>query len=336
MVRCRVFGLLIVALGAASALTRPSFAQIPTGTVSGRVVAGGAVVQAVKVTAQSSALQGVRSTSTTVSGDYILPHLPPGEYTVTFSYDGLRTLEQRLKVSAAQPVWLDAEMVPATVAGEVSVSASFETISASTTAAATYESSLIDILPMPRTYDATVLLAPGTNLGLNDRITISGGVSSENLLTINGVPAMDNLYGNVHDYYIEDAIEETTVQSSTISAEYGRFTGGVVNMITKAGSNEFHGSYRLSLSNDDWVAETPVSPDRRDELGTIHELTFGGPIWQDRIWFFLAGRADPGQGRVGTRPFSPISRSPKHHRGSLGGQGHHQPAPEPPNHRVVH
>jgi hypothetical protein len=237
----------------------------------------------------------VRTTVTTVSGDYLLPQLPPGEYLISFNQEGFRTIEQRIKVSAAQIVLLDAEMVSAAVSGEITVNARYETVSSTTAAATTFESGFVDKLPMPRTYDATVLLAPGTNIGMDGNISISGGLVSENLFLINGVSAMDNTRGFVHDFYIEDAIDETTIQTSAISSEYGRFAGGIVNMITKAGGNEFHGSYRLSLTNDDWVAKTPVSPSRQDEIGAIHELTIGGPIWKDRIWFFLAGRADPGK-----------------------------------------
>lgn len=273
----------------------PSFAQLPTGTVSGRVVADGGAVEGVTITAESTALQGVRMTSSAASGDYLLLHLPPGEYSVTFSQESYRTIEQRIKVSAAQTVFLDAEMAPATVSGEITVTDSYETVSATTAAATTFEAPFIDKLPMPRTYDDTVLLAPGTNTGMGGYITISGGLASENLFLINGVTAMDNYRGYVQPFYIEDAIDETTIQSSAISAEYGRFAGGVVNMVTRVGGNHFHGSYRLNLANDAWVSETPISPERQDEIGTIPELTFGGPLWRDRIWFFLAGRSDPGR-----------------------------------------
>jgi hypothetical protein len=276
------------------ASSQPSYAQLPTGTISGRVVADGIGAAGVSITAVSPALQGEIATSSSATGDYLLLHLPPGNYTISFSDEGYRILEQRVKVSAAQTIFLDAEMVPTTVTGEITVTDSYETVSATTAAATTFEAPIIDKLPMPRTYDATVLLAPGTNTGMGGYITISGSLASENLFLINGVTAMDNYRGYVLPFYIEDAIDETTIQSSAISAEYGRFAGGVVNMVTKAGSNEFHGSYRLSLTNDAWVSETPISPERDNEIGGRHELTFGGPLWRDRVWFFLAGRFDPG------------------------------------------
>jgi len=249
----------------------------------------------VTVAADSPALQGARSVVTGDGGHYILGQLPPGNYLVAFDFEGFRTLEHTIKVSAAQASRLDAEMIPAAVTGEITVTANYETISTAIVGAATYERTLVESLAIPRTYDATVLLAPGTDIGMGDNITMSGGLAYENQFMINGVSAMDNLRGYAHDVYIEDAIEETTVQTSGISAEYGRFAGGVVNMITRSGGNTLHGSYRLNLENDAWMAETPLSQNRQDEIGAIHELTLGGPIWKDRIWFFAAARINPGR-----------------------------------------
>ena len=74
---------------------------------------------------------------------------------------------------------------------------------------------------------------------------------------VNGVDVNDNLFAQPQNLFIEDAIEETQVLTSGISAEYGRFTGGVVNAITKSGGNTFSGSYRMNLLNPAWTDETP-------------------------------------------------------------------------------
>jgi hypothetical protein len=82
--------------------------------------------------------------------------------------------------------------------------------------------------------------------------------------------------------------------TSGISAEYGRFSGGVINMITKSGGNIFSGSGRINLTNDAWTDETPYEDSRdvtrKDNLNKTYEGTFGGPIVKDRLWFFTAGR----------------------------------------------
>jgi hypothetical protein len=127
--------------------------------------------------------------------------------------------------------------------------------------------------------------------GPNNALVISGAQSYENLYLVNGVAIMDNIRNTPHALYIEDAVQETTTQTAAISAEYGRFAGGVVNTLTKSGGNEIHGSFRDSLSSDKWAAETPVTVSRSDTVNSIYEATLGGFIFQDRLWFFLGGRS---------------------------------------------
>jgi len=104
----------------------------------------------------------------------------------------------------------------------------------------------------------------------------------------------DNLFANPQNLFIEDAIEETQVLTSGISAEYGRFSGGVVNAITKSGGNNFSGSGRVNFLNAAWSQETPFETTRNitrpSKLQETYEGTFGGPIMRDRLWFFTAGR----------------------------------------------
>ncbi len=100
----------------------------------------------------------------------------------------------------------------------------------------------------------------------------------------------ENIRGQALDLYIEDAVLETTTSTSGVSAEYGRFQGGVINMLTKSGGNQFSGSFRANLSNDKWVSRTELSPDAVDDISTIYEATFGGYILKDALWFFLAAR----------------------------------------------
>ena len=99
-----------------------------------------------------------------------------------------------------------------------------------------------------------------------------------------------------NNLFIEDAIEETQVLTSGVSAEYGRFSGGVINTITKSGSNMFSGGFRTNLYKPDWTGRTPFEvesdTERTGTLGnnTTYETTVGGPIVHDRLWFFWANR----------------------------------------------
>jgi hypothetical protein len=271
----------------------PLFAQMPTGTVSGHATDGKDPLPGVTVSATSPNLQGTRSSVTNSNGDYILAFLPPGDYRVRFELQGFQTIETTVKVNAAQTQKVNATMPQAKVAEEVTVTGAYETVQSSGTAATTYEKSLINKLPVAKTMNQAVLLVAGVeaNPGASNAVTIAGAVSYENLFMINGVAVMDNVRGTPTALYIEDAVQETTTSVSDVSAEYGRFTGGVVNMLTKSGGNEFHGSYRDTMTNDKWTAVGPLqTAPRLDKINNQHEVTLGGFFWKDHIWFFGAFR----------------------------------------------
>src|SRR6185436_860142 len=217
---------LVLSLGLALLLTAlPMLAQIPTGTVSGKVTsAEGEALPGVTVTVSSPNLQGTRDAVTSETGEYNIPLLPPGDYEVSFELEGFSNPKRSLKVSAAQTQRLDAELSNAAVSEEIVVTGTYETISTSPEASTTYEKEFVEELPMERNIRETVLLTPGvsaTGPG-NPRtrgITIAGSQSYENLFLVNGVAITENLRGQPFDLFIEDAIEETTTTVSGISAE---------------------------------------------------------------------------------------------------------------------
>ncbi|HEY2292425.1 MAG TPA: carboxypeptidase regulatory-like domain-containing protein [Thermoanaerobaculia bacterium] len=293
-VRALVLGLVIALLWALPAITQGN----PNGKLSGRVTAGDQPLPGVKVTVSSPNLQGTKSTVTSSTGDYLFPSLPPGEYELTFEAQGLQTVKQVLRIGAAQSSTLDTEMAAAAVTEEIVVTGSLETISQTVQSATTYTKQLVDALPTGRTVNEIVALSPGvqpngpaknTTTGLGS-ITISGAPTYENLFLINGVVANENIRGQAFDLFIEDAVQETTTASAGVSAEYGRFTGGVVNVLTKSGGNAFSGSLRDTLTNQSWGAKTPLTTTQTDKVNPVYEATLGGPIMKDRLWFFLAGR----------------------------------------------
>ncbi|MBK9372971.1 MAG: TonB-dependent receptor [Holophagales bacterium] len=266
-------------------------AQIPTSMISGRVINEGQGLPGVTVTAKSPALQGTRTAVTSTNGDFVFPNLPPGDYTISFTMSGFQTVTRTVKANAAQQAVLNAQMSLAAVAAEAVVVGTAETVSQTTQNATTYSSDLTKKLPVTRTLLSSVLLAPGASTSQQTgNTTISGGQTFDNLFMVNGVNVMDNIRGTPNNLFIEDAIAETTTSSSGISAEYGRFTGGVINAITKSGGNNFSGSFRVSLDNDNWNDKTPFGENQVDKTIPTYEGTLGGPIWKDKVWFFAAGR----------------------------------------------
>jgi outer membrane receptor protein involved in Fe transport len=155
----------------------------------------------------------------------------------------------------------------------------------------TYDKDFMEALAVPRTLNAAAMLSPGVHAtGPSGNLSISGAQSYENLFLVNGVVVNENIRGQAFSLFIEDAIEETTTTLSGISAEYGRFAGGVVNTVTRAGGNQLSGSYRLNLSNDAWRAATQLTTARINEISHVHEATLGGSLSRDKLWFFLAAR----------------------------------------------
>lgn len=277
----------VVAVTAVPAAAQTSL----TGSISGTITYNGEGLPGVTIQISSPAAQGDKVVISQSNGDFISPFLPPGEYTVTFSLEGFRTqTAEGVKVSNQQVKRLDVMMVDESFEGEIEVVGAGETISQNIVAQTTVPLDFQEKLAINRTIDAASLMVPGVNNAGINGITISGAQSYENLWLINGVVVNENIRGQSLPIYIEDAVLETTTSTSGVSAEYGRFQGGVVNMLTKSGGNQFSGSFRANLSNDKWVGSNELSPDRLDDISTIYEATFGGYILKDALWFFLAAR----------------------------------------------
>ncbi len=279
--------LLLLALGFVH-----SAAQTPTGAISGRVTdSGNLAVPGATVTIESPNLQGTRSAVTSANGDYIFPSLPPGPYTVTVQLSGFGTVKQARDVGAGQPVEVDVTLRPASLSEVVTVTARTDAFTNTVQASTNIQQELLATLPTARTLLSAVNLSPAAHAtGPNNAVTIGGAMSFENLFMLDGVQITDNIRGTPFSIFIEDAIQETTVSTSGISAEYGRFTGGVINAITKSGGNQFSGSLRTTFTNDDWRTVSPFDEPKKNDTVPTYEFTLGGPVVRNRTWFFGAGR----------------------------------------------
>ncbi|HUR80022.1 MAG TPA: TonB-dependent receptor [Thermoanaerobaculia bacterium] len=270
----------------------PLIAQT-TGSLSGVVMSEGNPLPGVTVTVSSPQLQGTRTAVSGDAGGYSFPSLPPGTYKVRFELAGMAPVEKHGSVQLSQPLKIDADLKVSSVTEAITVTAEAPAVLETTGVATSFNQEQISKLPVGRNIRDTTLLAPGVNPnGVNRQITINGGPSYDNIFMVNGVVVNENLRGQPHNLFIEDAIQETTVVTTGISAEYGRFTGGVVNTLTKSGGNEFTGSFRDSFTNPNWT-ETPDFPnaaDPIDKTNQVYEATLGGRVIRDRLWFFAAGR----------------------------------------------
>ncbi|HVR39566.1 MAG TPA: TonB-dependent receptor, partial [Thermoanaerobaculia bacterium] len=268
-----------------------AFAQT-TGTLTGTATLGGNPLPGVTVTVSSPSLIGTRTTVTDSNGNFTIGAIPPGEYTIKFEMESMQTVTRTTRVGLATTARVDAELKLTAVAEAITVTASAPAVLETTEVQTNITSQLVSNLPMNRDLRGTVGLAPGvTSTGPGNAQVISGAPSFDNLYMIDGAVVNENLRGQPHDLFIEDAIQETTVLTGGISAEFGRFTGGVVTAVSKTGGNEFSGSFRDSFQSPKWTALSPNSTARRTKnINQTYEATLGGRIIRDRLWFFTAGR----------------------------------------------
>ena len=276
-----------------------AFAQgVQTGTITGIVQsADGLSLPGVTVTASSPSLQGERTAVTDVNGVYFIKGLPAGTYAVSFDIASFRPSHQdSVMLTVGGIAEVNTTMSVAGLTETVSVTAEAPSPIAAVTLSQAYAKADVEALPVGRRPQDIAELAPGlTNNTPNaGQVTIGGATAFDNVFMLNGVDINDNIFGTPNNLYIEDAIQETNVLTGGISAEYGRFSGGVINIVTKSGGNAFNGSFRENFNNPRWIQETPREQSNavvhQNVLGKTSEATFGGPVMKDRLWFFSAGR----------------------------------------------
>ena len=286
-----------------------------TGTVEGTISdQGAAPLPGVTVELSSPNLQGTRTVVTAADGRYRFPSVPPGQYKVTADLSGFGRVQKNATVALDATATVNLSLTLSTTA-EVTVSGEAPIVdTASTTTGSSYSAKVIDQLPVGRNYAEIVFTQPGVQsdfgetMGRSMAISVYGSTSSENMFLIDGVNTTNVIKGIQGKDINNEFIQEVEVKTGGYQAEYGRNTGGVVNVITKSGGNEFHGGVfgyyndtgmRADLKNGD-VANyaTPdfsqegdaqflnsvTSKDNRTEFG----FDLGGFIVKDKAWFFGA------------------------------------------------
>ncbi|MFI5197299.1 MAG: TonB-dependent receptor domain-containing protein [Thermoanaerobaculia bacterium] len=297
----RFFGFLVLFVAAALGATAILGQSLTTTALRGKVDNESAGLPGVTVTLTSPSLQGTRTAVTSVNGDFTFVGIPPGQYTVTFALQGFKSVTKTVGLTAGQQNIVDATLSLTEVTATAVVSARADIVSTTTQASTTITSELSNKLPITRTIASAAALSSGVNTvtSLANALTVSGAPTFDNLYTVDGAVITDNIRATPNNLYIEDAIQEYSTSANSVSAEYGRFQGGVINTVTKSGGNTFQGSFRTTLTNDAWSAITPANEVRLQDVLPRYEATLGGPIWKDHVWFFGAFRkADTTQAQV--------------------------------------
>ena len=271
---------------------------LQAGTITGIVSSQDELpLPGVTVTASSTALQAGREAVSDVNGVYYLRGLPPGTYTVQYTLPGFQSaIRHDVAVGLGATAEVHATLPVAAQTEVVTVNADAPSVLATTATGRNFLKAAIDALPVGRRPTDVAELAPGltANTFNAGQLAIGGAFGYDNLFMVNGVDTNDNIFGTQNNLFIEDAVQEVSVLTGGVPASYGRFSGGVVNVITRSGGNDFSGSFRQNLGKPSWIAETPRQEQNNirnpDLLTRSYEGTFGGPLMVDRVWFFTAGR----------------------------------------------
>jgi hypothetical protein len=272
-----------------------------SGALTGTVTVSGTPMSGVTVTIESAALQGKRTQTTGPKGEYVFKFLPPGAYTITFELQGMRKVVKSATLELSATARSDATLEPA-AAEAVTVTGQLTEVQKTAVHETSINFETVQALPIGRSIDQIASLAPEVTTNAPNasigQLKINGGFAYDNVFLVDGADIDDHYFTSpTNALVIEEAIQETQVLTSNISAEYGRFSGGVVNAITKSGGNEYHGSFRVDFTNDRWQARTPFENDPANDVplapNKVNETytgTFGGKILTDKLWFFGAGR----------------------------------------------
>jgi hypothetical protein len=284
-----------------------AFAQTPTGTLQGTVIdqSGGAVTAA-SVNVTNIDTNEVKSLKTDASGHYLVPFLTPGTYTVTVGASGFRSAkEENIKVDISQNRSVDFTVNVGSTSSEVEVVASVAPLETNTSVMGQVidHRKIIDLPLNGRNPFDLAALSPGVStVGGASTPHIGGSRNGNNEQQIDGVTNItpENNVGNNGTAYtpIVDSVQEFSVQINALSAEYGRFGGGVINVVTKSGTNQIHGTgfefarNAVLDANDFFSNRNGASkPDmHRNQYGG----TVGGPIYipgvydgHNRSFFFF-------------------------------------------------
>jgi hypothetical protein len=284
----------------------PSFSQT-TGRVEGRVVdSTGGVLPGVTLTIGGPSLQGLRTTTTDHEGRFRFLALPTGAYKVTGSRGGFATVELvDVRVPLDGAVTLDLSLGPVSISETVTVTDVASIDASGTTSGARFESRLIDRIPVARNYQALALLAPGvTSGGLeNSKPSMGGAIAStdpsvrgatgaENRYLIDGLDTTDPAFGVSGVFLPMEFVEELDVKTGGYQAEYGGALGGILNVVTKSGSNALKGEVYAYYSDDNLRSTPPPTETVGQDLGIQRQYDFGGDIGgklvRDQLWYFAA------------------------------------------------
>ena len=287
--------------------TTTSWAQFNTAEVAGVVKdVSGAVLPAATVTAVQAATGFTSEQRTDSNGEFLLASLPVGQYTITVEFDGFKPIRRSVALLIGQKVRLEFALEVGSVTEEITIT----TDGASTGLIQTENAEVSDVIENRRIVnlplngrqfmdlallsDAVVKPPAGTRGSALQQagnvVNVAGQRSGHNIYLLDGVKVTDEYFNNLVVSPSVDAVQEFKIQKSQYPAEFGGKGSALVNVATKSGTNELHGTLFEFVRNDKFDARNffddpnaPTPPLRQNQFGG----TLGGPFRKNRSFFFL-------------------------------------------------
>ncbi|HTS02206.1 MAG TPA: TonB-dependent receptor [Thermoanaerobaculia bacterium] len=280
-----------------------------TGGIEGTVTdSNDAPLPGAAVDLQSPSLQGGRTAVTSAAGRYRFPAIPPGTYTVTCSLSGFKKVERRgihvnLDTTVSVPIKMEIS-----VTQEIVVSGEAPVVDTNDAAnGLNIRQDVVQKLPLGRNYAQAVEINPGVGIDSGDTqgraqaFSIYGATSIENQYLVDGVNTTNVIRGFQGKAISSEFVEEVQVKAGGYEAEYGRAMGGIVNVVTKSGGNEFHGDAfgyfntksltadrKGDATTDQNYTGPPAGVDTSQADVQDMGVDLGGYAIKDRLWFFGA------------------------------------------------
>jgi len=284
----------------------------------------GAGVEAATVSVRDDAHNLQRATKTNAEGGFLFPLLPPGSYTVTAEAEGysrasVADVVLTVGAEAVIPLTLAAPEAVVSVVVNTERQQQLETARSSTTTTITRDQ--IDNLPINgRNYVQFALTdtqvkrddAPFVTVAPTSGLSFQGARARSNLVNVDGGDAEDSIINGIRSTVSQDGVQEFQVLTNSFAPEYGRAAGGVVNIVTRGGSNDFHGTVFGYLRDRSLQAVNPLSTVPNPAYTRVQSgVVFGGPIRKDRMYYFASyestRREETGFSTIGADSFGLVN-----------------------------
>jgi outer membrane receptor protein involved in Fe transport len=275
-----------------------AYAQAGTGELRGQIKdskTGEGIVGAT-VVATSPVLQGEQVVITEDGGTYYLTALPPGMYTLTVYYNEVQTTRPNVLIQLGKEAVVNVPFNTSAGKGEtIVIKGRAPTVDqGSTKTGISFTKEYTTNLAVGRTFGAVVGAAAGAQ-GDTYGTSVSGATSAENVYIVEGINTTDTGFGTQSSNLPNEFIGETEIITGGYNAEYGRATGGIINVTTKQGSNEFHGTVFAYLSPGALTASAnrilregrSIDSETNRDLNWDVGAEIGGPIIKDKLWFHV-------------------------------------------------